>query len=174
MKSLYAGSNLHKTMSGYQEIIDKYNGTDIAKRKEEYTRQKDDAWYRSRHNGEWDNWNPFYESDEEREYEAAQKKLKLLKEEERAYNNIKLIDKQINEGKEWGYTIEGDFVNLLAERNELAERYNIASYEEMENARQMQEILGKLNDESGEWVGRFDLFAADSEKILKGWNQSGA
>jgi len=173
MSSLYAGSNLHKTMSKYKDIIDSYNGTDIQSRKEEYTRQKDDAWYRSRHNGEWDNWNPFYESDEEREYESAQKKLKLLKEEEKAYEKIKQYDEMIRNGYEAEVTWYGKIIDLQAERDKLAERYGIASYEEMENARQMTEILGKLNDTSGEWMDKFDLFAADSEKILKNWNQSG-
>lgn len=173
MDSLYAGSNLHKTMAKYQDIIDSYNGSDIQTRKEEYTRQKDDAWYRSRNNGEWDNWNPFYESDEEREYESAQKKLKLLKEEEKAYEKIKQYDEMIRNGQEIEVGWWGNIIDLQKERDELAERYGIASYEEMENARQMQEIFGKLNDTSGEWMDKFDLFAADSETILKNWNQSG-
>jgi TP901 family phage tail tape measure protein len=173
MNSLYAGSNLNKTISKYQKIIDKYSGTDLETRKQAYTKQKNDAWDAADNNGEWDLYNPFYKSDEEAEYESAKKKLKLLEKEEEAYRNIKSMDEQINKGLEYGYDINGNYVKLLDKRNELAEKYNIASYEEEQRAERMRELLGQMNDVSGEWIDRFGLFEEDSEKILLAWQESG-
>ena len=173
MNSLYAGSNLHKTMSNYQKIIDRYNGSDIEKRKEAYKKQKDAAWDAADNNGEWDLYNPFYKSEEEAEYESAKKKLKLVEREEEARKNIKYLDEQIAKGEKEGYDIYGNYVNLMKEREKLADRYNIASFEESQHAQQMYDLLKQMNDVSAEWVDRFGLFDENAENLLLKWKDSG-
>ena len=167
MSSLYGDSNLHKTISKYQQQLDKYSGADYNSKKADYSAQKDDAWERSRNNGEWDNFNPFYESDEEAEYEAAKKKLKLLEAEENHYREIRSLDEIINnlEGPEREY--------WLKYRNQLAEEYGILSYEEQQRAEKMNALLKGISESTAEYFNNAGLFDEDAEDLLMKWDEQG-
>lgn len=168
MDSLYGSSNLYKTMSGYDDIINKYSGDSFEKQKASYEKQLTDLEKEST-----TFWNPFKQDDAEAEYESVQKKLKLLKEEEEAYSNIEFIDEQINRGLTYGYDIYGNQVNLLKERNKLEEEYDIATAEELQNAKEMKEILGQMSDNAAATFNAAGLFDANGENIMKQWNSSG-
>ncbi len=168
MDSLYSSSNLHKTMSGYDDIINKYSGDSFEKQKASYEKQLADLEEEST-----TFWNPFKQDDAEAEYESVEKKLKLLKKEEEAYRNIEFIDGQINKGLTYGYDIYGNQVNLLEKRNKLEEEYGIASAEELQNAKEMKEILGQMSDNAAAIFNAAGLFDANGENIMKQWNSSG-
>lgn len=168
MKTLYGGSALHDTMSKYKETIDKADGTAFTDGIKDYKQQLEDLKKESTTFG-----NPFKQDDAEREYESIQKKKRLLEEEQRAYKEIENLQQQIDAGYVIGYTLTGDQVNLEYYRNQLMEKYNIASSEAVENAREMYDLLKQMNDASAEWFSKGGLFDEDSKSLLNKMNKSG-
>ena len=168
MNSLYGSSNLHKTMSGYQETIDKYSGATFGDTIKSYEQQMKELEKESS-----TFWNPFKQDDAEKEYEAIKKKVKLTKEEALAYEEVKLIDAQIQQGLTYGLNAQGDYVNLAKERNKLEEEYGIKTLEELEKAEKMKEILGQFSDNSAGWFDKVGLFDEDSAGLLEGMADSG-
>ena len=168
MKTLYGGSALHDTMSKYKETIDKADGTAFTNGIKDYKQQLADLKKESTTFN-----NPFKQDDAEREYESVQKKKRLLEEEQRAYKEIENLQQQIDAGYVIGYTLTGEQVNLEYYRNQLMEKYNVASAEAVENAREMYNLLGQMNDASAEWFSKGGLFDEDSEVLLKKMNESG-
>lgn len=169
MNTLYGSSNLHKTMSGYQDIIDRDSGESQEKSIEDYKKQLEELETEST-----TFWNPFKQDDAEKEYEAVQKKIRLLEEEQLAYENVALLNEQINQGLTVGYDIYGNTVDLQTERNRLMEEYNISSAEEVENAKKMKEILGQFSDNSAALFDEVGLFDEDALGLLENLQDSGA
>lgn len=168
MNTLYGSSNLHNTMSGYQDIIDRDSGETQANTIEGYKKQLEELEKEST-----TFWNPFKQDDAEKEYEAVQKKIELLEEEQLAYENVALLTEQINQGMTVGYDIYGNTVDLQTERNRLMEEYNISSAEEVENAKKMKEILGQFSDNSAAMFDSVGLFDEDAKGLLEELNDSG-
>ena len=169
MNTLYGSSNLHKTMSGYQDIIDRDSGKSQEASIEDYKKQLEELEQEST-----TFWNPFKQDDAEKEYEAVQKKIRLLEEEQLAYENVALLNEQINQGLTVGYDIYGNTVDLQTERNRLMEEYNISSAEEVENAKKMKEILGQFSDNSAALFDEVGLFDEDAMGLLENLQDSGA
>ena len=169
MNSLYGSSNLHKTMSKYQDIIDKGNGSNYASQKEAYEAQLKELEQEST-----TFWNPFKQDDAEKEYEAVQKKLRLLEEEEMFYNEFNSIQNQINAGQEYGYDLYGNYVNLQEYQNQLIEEYGFATAEEVAKAERMKNILKDFSDNSAAFFDKAGLFDENAEGILEQFENSGA
>ena len=168
MNSLYGSSNLHKTMSGYQDTIDKYSGQGYDEQIQSYEQQmaqleKESTTF----------WNMFKQDDAEKEYEALGKKIELVKEERAAYTEIKMLDEQINQGLEYGYDLQGNYVNLQQERNRLEKEYGAATFEELKNAEKMAEILGQFSDNSAAYFDKTGMFDANAKGLLEGMANSG-
>lgn len=168
MNSLYGDSNLNKTISKYQDIINQSNGVSYANQKEQYEKQLEELKKEST-----TFWNPFKQDDAEKEYEAVQKKLRLLNEENLAYEKYKTIQDQINQGLEYGTDLNGNSVKLEEYRNELMEEYGFASAEELDKATRMYEILGKISEKTGEFFDKAGLFDEDADKLMTMWGDEG-
>lgn len=168
MNSLYGSSNLHKTMSGYQETIDKYSGQGYDEQIKSYEQQRAQLEKEST-----TFWNMFKQDDAEKEYEALGKKIELVKEERAAYEEIKMLDEQINQGLEEGYDLQGNYVNLQQERNRLEKEYGAATFEELKHAEKMTEILGRFSDNSAAYFDKTGMFDANAKGLLEGMADSG-
>lgn len=173
MDTLYADSNLHKTVSGYDEQMSKMDGSYFTKQLADYEKEKDRLYREADNNGEWDLWNPFNESDQEREYEVQQNKISILKDEQKAYEKIAKYDKEITELEELGLTNLNQYNNLVEKRNKLAEEYGAASREEMQRMEKLREISGKMSDNSAAWFNNAGLFDEDAFDLLTQMNDSG-
>jgi TP901 family phage tail tape measure protein len=168
MNSLYSDSNLNKTISKYQDKIDKSNGTSYSSQEELYNKQLKELKKEST-----TFWNPFKQDEEEKEYESVQKKLRLLKEEKQAYENFKTIQDQINQGEEYGTDIYGYRVNLEEEQNRLIEEYGFSTTQELEKAIKMKDILKQFGDSSAAFFDNVGLFDEDAEGLLEQLQNNG-
>lgn len=168
MNSLYGDSNLNKSISKYQDIINQSNGTTYKNQKELYESQleqlkKDSTTF----------WNPFKQDDAEREYESVQKKLKLLNEENTAYEKYKTIQDQINQGLKYGTDLYGNTVVLEEYRNQLIEEYGFTTEEELNKAIKMESILKQISETTGEYFDKAGLFDEDATGLLTLWDEQG-
>lgn len=173
MDSLYSGSNLHKTVSGYDEEMSKMDGSYFDNKLKDYEKERDRIYKEADKNGEWDLWNPFNESDEEKQYEVQKKKINLLKDEQKAYEKIVKYDTELIELENLGLTNTEEYNKLLEKRNKLAEEYGASSREEMLRLETLRDITGKMSENSASWFNSAGLFDEDAFKLLENMDKSG-
>ena len=164
MNSLYGNSNLHNTISKYQDVLDQASGDSYASKKEMYEKQLDELEQESTTFG-----NPFKQDDAEKEYESVQKKLRLLEEEEIFYKEFQRIQDEINAGQEYGYDMYDNYVNLQEYQNQLIEEYGFATTAEVEKAQKMRDILREFSDNSAAFFDKVGLFDENAQGILEAW-----
>lgn len=163
--SLYGESNLNKTMQKYREMT---TPKDYEKRLEELEKQKEEAYSRSKTTPKF-----WAEDDAEREGERLEREISLLQDEEYWYQA--LIDdrkylKQMEESGEWSED------SIKAQKNaikQIEEKYGFASDEEIEKAKKMEEILGKMSESSANFLNKNGLFDENANKLLEQMEKNG-
>ena len=163
MNSLYEGSNLNNTINKYKEDMNKYSGQSYQTELDYLNKRKDELYKLSNSMP-----NPFKQDDAEKEYEVVQKKIQMLKEEMRAYEEFKDLEERIANGETYDYDYSED---LLARRNELIEQYGFVTEEGNKQAQIMVSILEQFNETAADFFNKVGLF--DDSGVLENLQNTG-
>lgn len=162
--TIYGNSNLDDLINADKDILNQsstsYYDKLIADQKKIVSQKK----YTMNNNGVWDEWNPFVKTEDEKEYEQANRELKVYENKKKTIQEIQQAENIIQQIKDGSYKVDEQQL-LIGETQEQAQQRLLKIYQsqvdkkyeelgldkqQIDLAKQRQEILPNLSKATGD------------------------